>query len=103
MKKHINNIGLCITVIYGVLNLLAVIDAQGNLGFIGELALGLDVYTWHIYGIFSIVTLFIKLLFNRDAVDRGEKERWLDIQSALHFIFMVISFGAIYYLFENCF
>ena len=103
MKKHIINTGFCITVVYGILNLLAVIDAQGNLGFIGELALGLDVYTWPIYGLFSIVTLFIKLLFNRDAVDRGEKERWLDIQSVLHFVVMVISFGGIYYLFESCF
>ena len=103
MKKYVNIIGLCITVIYGTLNLIAVIDAQGNMGFIGELALGIDVYTWHIFGFFSIVTLLIRLLFNRDAVDRGEKEKWLDVQSVLHLIFMVISFGGIYYLFGNCF
>lgn len=103
MKKHLINIGFIITAIYGVLNLLAVIDVQGNMGFIGDVALSIDVYTWHIYGIFSIVTLFVKLLFNRDEVDRGEREKWLDKHSLLHFIFMLISFGGIYYLFENCF
>lgn len=103
MIKRFINVGFFITVAYGIVNILSIIDAQGNMGFIGEFGLGLDIYTWHIFGIFSIVTLFIRLLFNRDAVDRGEQKKWLDKQSVFHLVFMLISFGGIYYLFENCF
>lgn len=103
MRKLLIKAGLIITVLYGLLNLLAIVDAQGNLGFIGELALSVDVYTWHIYGVFSIITLIIRLSSNSTEVDNGSREKWLDIQSVLHFIFMLISFGGIYYLFENCF
>ena len=103
MRKLLIKAGLIITVLYGLLNLLAIVDAQGNLGFIGELALSVDVYTWHIYGVFSIITLIIRLSSNSTEVDNGSREKWLDIQSVLHFIFILISFGGIYYLFENCF
>lgn len=97
------NIGFLITLFYGVLNLAAVLDAQGNMSFIGEFVLGIDVFTWHIYGIFSIVTLIIKLYSNGVDVDNKLRKKWLDVQSVLHFVFMLISFGGIYYLFENCF
>ena len=107
MKKLLinifTNIGFIITFFYGILNLVAVIDVQGNMSFIGDFVLGIDVLTWHVYGIFSIATLLIKLISNRGEVDNGHREKWLDIQSVLHFAFMVISFGAIYYLFDNCF
>ena len=97
------NIGFLITLFYGASNLAAVLDAQGNMSFIGEFVLGIDVFTWHIYGIFSIITLIIKLYSNGVDVDNKLRIKWLDVQSVLHFVFMLISFGGIYYLFENCF
>lgn len=107
MKKLIMNIitnlGFIVTLIYGILNLAAVIDAQGNLSFIGDFVLGIDVFSWHIYGIFSIATLLIKLADNSKEVNNGSKEKWLDVQSVLHFVFMLISFACIYYLFKICF
>ena len=103
MRKLLIKTGFVITILYGLLNLIAIIDAQGNLGLISELALSVDVYTWHVYGIFSIVTLIIKLSSNGAEVDNKLREKWLDLQSVLHFVFMLISFGGIYYLFENCF
>ena len=103
MIKRFADIGFFVTIAYGIVNILSIIDAQGNMGFIGELGLSLDVYTWHIFGIFSIVALLVRLLFNRDEVDKGERVKWLDKKAVLHFVFMLISFGGIYYLFENCF
>ena len=79
------------------------LDVQGNMSFIGEFVLGIDVFTWHIYGVLSIATLLLKLYKNRVDVDDKLREKWLDLQSILHFVFMLISFGGIYYLFENCF
>ena len=75
MRKLLIKAGLIITVLYGLLNLLAIVDAQGNLGFIGELALSVDVYTWHIYGVFSIITLIIRLSSNSTEVDNGSREK----------------------------
>ncbi len=97
------NIGFLITFFYAILNIVAVIDAQGSLSFIGDFVLGIDVFTWHIYGILSIVTLLIKLGSDSKSVDNGSKDKWFDVQSVLHFVFMLISFGGIYYLFESCF
>ena len=103
MKKLLVNSGFIVTVVYGVINLIALIDIQGIMSFIGETVLGVDVFTWHIFGIFSIFTLFIRLYFNSNKVDRGERENWIDIKTAIHIIFMFISFSGIYYLFKNCF
>lgn len=103
MRKLLIKAGFIITVLYGLLNLIAFVDVQGNMGFIGDFVLGIDVYTWHIYGIFSIVTLMIKLSSNSAEVDGKLREKWLDVQAVLHFVFMLISFGGIYYLFESCF
>ena len=107
MKKLIMNIiinlGFIVTLIYSILNLAAVIDAQGNLSYIGDFVLGIDVFSWHIYGFFSIVTLLMKLASDSKAVDNASKEKWLDVQSVLHFVFMLISFACIYHLFESCF
>ena len=107
MKKLLINIftntGFIITFIYGILNLAAIVDAQGNMSFIGDFVLGIDVFTWHIYGIFSIATLLVKIYSDSKAVDNATKAKWLDAQSVLHIVFMLLSFGGIYYLFENCF
>ena len=97
------NIGFLLTLVYGLFNIIAVVDVQGNMSFIGDFVLGIDVFTWHIYGFLSIATLLLKLYSNRVDVDDKLRGKWLDIQSVLHFVFMVISFGGIYYLFENCF
>ena len=97
------NIGFLLTLVYGLFNIIAVVDVQGNMSFIGDFVLGIDVFTWHIYGVLSIATLLLKLYKNRVDVDNKLREKWLDVQSVLHFVFMVISFGGIYYLFENCF
>ena len=107
MKKLLisifTNIGFIVTFIYCILNVAAVIDVQGNMSFIGDFILGIDVFSWHIYGVFSIVTLLMKLASDSKAVDNATKAKWLDVQSVLHIVFMLLSFGGIYYLFENCF
>ena len=71
----ITNLGFIITFFYGILNVIAVIDAQGNMSFIGDFILGIDVLTWHIYGIFSIATLLVKIYTDSKAVDNGKKSK----------------------------
>lgn len=103
----LTNIGFIFTAIYAILNLIAMIivefDFWDNIGWFAEFVLGIDVFTWIVYGIFSVLTLLLKLRINSKAVDNGHRVKWLDLQAILHFVFMIISFGGIYYLFENCF
>lgn len=111
MKKLIINLfinaGFVATSVYAVINSAAVIivefDLWDKVGWFSDFVLGIDAFTWIVYGVFSIATLLIKLGINSKAVNNGNRKNWLDIQSVLHLIFMLISFGGIYYLFENCF
>ena len=111
MKKMIlnllTNVGFILTAVYAFLNLTSVIIYESNhwdvAGWFTDFVLGVDVFTWIVYGIFSIFTLFLKLWSDSKTVNDGSRKNWLDIQSILHFVFMIISFGGIYYMFENSF
>lgn len=88
--KVLSIISLLVTVFYGVINLIAIIFL--NLSLNNEVAnriFTLDVLSWHIYGIFAIVTLIIKFV----------KDKKINLNIIAHTILMVMSFIEIYYLF----
>lgn len=105
--KLLTNIGFIVTAVYAVFNLLAATITEygfsDNVWWIADIVLGIDVFTWIIYGVFSIATFLIKLWMNSKNSDSDKNKKLLDVQSVMHFLFMLISFGGIYYLFENSF
>ncbi len=75
------------------------------------LAVGLDVFTWHIFSVLCIITFIIKAVYiikhrKKSYVLTGNamllnKKYTADI--ILHIIFSLISIGCIVFIFSNCF
>ena len=103
MKKsrlYLSYAGFIATVLYGSMNFICLVfydffDYERIKSFV-EFVLGVDIYTWHIYGIFSVFT-FVLLMYN----DSIEKKKTLFL--LLHITFLIISFICIWKLFEYSF
>ena len=103
MKKcglYLSYAGFIATVLYGSVNFICLVfydffDYERIKSFV-EFVLGIDIYTWHIYGLFSIFTLVL-LMHN----DSFEKKKTLF--TLLHIFFLIISFVCIWRLFEYSF
>ncbi len=105
--KLLSNIGFFITAVYCVLNITAIIFIESELWdkaqWFTDIVLGIDVFTWHIFGIFSIITFMMKLWLNAKAVEDESNKNCFEAQSILHLLFLVLSFVGIYNIFENSF
>lgn len=105
-KKILNAIaatGSIITYIYCVMNLMAIIlvftiplDA---VSFLTDPIFIIDGFTWHVYGIFSILTFIIKLT----SLGYSDGNSSLKKSTLSHLVAMIISFAAIIYIFFNFF
>lgn len=100
-----NWITVIISAVYCVLNVAAsfiLLFSYGESAFV-EIILGLDVYTWIIYGIFVFITLLLKV----SAILKENTEEQIRKQAittaVLQLVFSVISFGGIAYVFACCF
>lgn len=58
----------------------------------------IDAYTWHIYGLFAIISFIVKLFIEKE----NNKEKY-KFNIILHTIFMLASFAQILYIFGNPF
>jgi len=103
MKKYksiLSNVGLAVTILYGSINFVCLFsydffDYEKISGFV-EFVLGLDIYSWHIYGAFSVLTFLLSL-------NNESREKRKYIFYLLHITFLLISFICIWNLFEYSF
>ena len=58
----------------------------------------IDAYTWHIYGLFAIISFIVKLFMEKE----NNKEKY-KLNIILHTVFMLASFAQILYIFGNPF
>lgn len=58
----------------------------------------IDAYTWHIYGLFAVISFIVKLFMEKE----NNKERY-KFNIILHMIFMLISFAQLLYIFGSPF
>lgn len=104
--KIFSNISLIIVGFYCLMNAVMMLGWGPRFDseiyfFITDAVLFIDLWTWHIYGLFAIISLIIKvfmlckkkLAFNTSSI----------INIILHFLFSVVSFFEIYWIFENSF
>ena len=63
---------------------------------IDKILFPIDLFTWHVFGIFAIVSFLIKLSY----ISKNKEEK---IKEALHFIMSGVTFFLIYYIFEISF
>ncbi|MGN0486931.1 MAG: hypothetical protein ACI4GB_06820 [Acutalibacteraceae bacterium] len=100
-------VSLTITALYGISNLAAMIlinllSSDKIQPFI-ETVLTVDVYTWHIFGVFSIVSLLMKGAKSLKHEEDNPENTHFDWNVLFHLLFMVMSFIGIAYLFKSCF
>lgn len=100
-------VSLTITALYGISNLAAMILmnllSSDKIQPLIEAILAVDVYTWHIFGVFSIGTLLIKSSKNLKYEEDNPENTHFDWNVLFHLLFMVMSFIGIAYLFKSCF
>ncbi|MBE6775740.1 MAG: hypothetical protein E7543_06065 [Ruminococcaceae bacterium] len=61
----------------------------------------IDLFTWHIFGVFSVVAFIVKITV---WVKRGELFKKNSIRNLiLHIFYTVAAFGEIWWIFENSF
>lgn len=92
---------LVVVIVYFILNSILILEwlnMQGVLSFFADIAFAIDLFTWHIYGVFAIISLIVKII---KAKEFGTEHTKLNI--ALHSVFMLISFTEIYMLMQNGF
>ncbi len=109
MKKNniFIEIGSVVTYIYGVLNMLSVVCMLvfpwDKIVWLTECILTVDVFTWHIFGILSILTFIGKANNFIKEKQNGILRKYTTTTTSLHFVFMIISFICIGYMFNVCF
>ena len=103
-KKILNAIaatGSIITYIYCIMNLSATILAftipYDAISFLFNPIFIIDGFTWHIYGIFSILTFIIKLT----SIGYSEGNSSLKKSTLFHFVAMIVRFATIVFIFFN--
>lgn len=99
-RLYLSYVGFIASVLYGSMNFVCLVlydffDYERIKSFV-EFVLYVDIYTWHIYGIFSVFT-FVLLMYN----DSIEKKKTLFL--LLHITFLIISFICMWKLFEYSF
>lgn len=72
--------------------------AKGVLSAFSNAVFTLDLFTWHIYGLFAILTFIIRIF----SVNR-QSSRAARLNAVLHLVFMSISFFEIYYMIQIAF
>lgn len=110
MKNRILKIsaytGLAVTAVYTVLNLLCLAFSFpmifDNAQPFSQAVIGLDGFTWHVYGVFALTTLIINLFYLGE--DRSaHKKININVFSVLHAILTVVSLACIVFLFKIAF
>ena len=104
--KTFSNISLAIVSFYCLANALIILGWGPRFNFevylfIAEAVLFLDLCTWHIFGLFAIISLIIKIYIlckKKEIIDKSYIKNIIS-----HFMFSVISFLEICWIFENSF
>ena len=92
-----SKISLCIVGLYCIINIpLMLSQTIGN--DINAAIYFVDAYTWHVYGLFAVISFIVKLFMEKE----NNKERY-KLNIILHTIFMFASFAEILYIFGNPF
>ena len=73
-------------------------NMRGTLSAFADVVFAIDLFTWHIYGIFAIISLIIKIFNAKDFCAKHTK-----LNIATHTVLMLISFAEIYILIQNGF
>ncbi len=60
-----------------------------------------DLFTWHIFGVFSLISLIVKIAIYADRKVIFGKDALINL--GLHIFYTIAAFGEIWWIFENSF
>lgn len=92
-----SKISLCIVGFYCIINIPLMLS-QTISNSINAAIYFIDAYTWHVYGLFAIISFIVKLFMEKE----NNKEKY-KLNIILHTIFMLASFAQILYIFGSPF
>ena len=90
-------ISLCIVGFYCVVNIPLMLSQSTHNAVLAAIYF-IDGYTWHIYGLFAIISFIVKLFMEKE----NNKEKY-KLNLILHTVFMVASFAEMLFIFGNPF
>lgn len=105
-KKIFLCISSAVVYLYGIMNATATLlyfFASHSESALYENIITADVYTWHIFGIFAIGTLIVKLWQKNKEDKETLFAKFLKTDIVLHAAFTVISAACIIFLFNRAF
>lgn len=107
VKKSVFFCGSVVVFLYGLMNLAAVILMKvapwEKIGAIVDFVLSVDLVSWVVFAVFSVVIFILKLTTVVKLEKCGKYARFLKIDTILHIIFTVIAFVGIAILFDRAF
>ncbi len=105
--KVISYISSVIVYVYGILNLLSFILIKSfsweQVGDYVDLVFSMDVFSWLIFGILTVVTLLFKLNFKEKVREEKAYFEYLKVDIVLHILSTIVSFINIVVLFSRAF
>lgn len=106
-RKTISYISSAIVYIYGTLNLLSLIVLNAfsweQVGRFVNLVFTMDLFSWFIFGIFTVIILLFKLNFKEKVREEKVFFEYLKVDIVLHILFTIVSFINIMILFSRAF
>ncbi len=105
--KVISYISSVIVYVYGILNLLSFVLMKGfsweQVGGFVDSVFTIDLFSWLIFGIFTVIILLFKLNFKEKVREERVYSKFLKVDIVLHIIFSIVSFANIVVLFSRAF
>ena len=70
-------------------------------GYLIEIPFTIDLFTWHIFGVFSVISLIVKIAIYADRKVLCGRNALINL--GLHIFYTVAAFGEIWWIFEKSF
>lgn len=107
IRKTISYISSAIVYIYGTLNLLSLIVLNAfsweQVGRFVNWVFTMDLFSWFIFGIFTVIILLFKLNFKEKVREEKVYFEYLKVDIVLQILFTIVSFINIMILFSRAF
>lgn len=100
-QKLFSNISLGIVIFYFAINLFMFLCFKIDIPhflfvLVDKVLFPIDLFTWHVFGIFAVISFFVKLGY----IGKNKQEI---IKELIHISFTVLTFLLIFFIFENSF
>lgn len=105
-KKVFMSVDSAIVYLYGILNIIAMTMyflSSSSENAVYERIITMDLYTWHVFGVFAIASFIFKLCAKEKLKSDSPFAKFLKTDIVLHAVFTAVSAVCIIFLFNRTF